>query len=195
MKTPSWQEVGIPQIMVDHIKQLKPGFAFDSLVHQVVFQNNKKLFVSYNCDICGHKFSPTKTTDEVSNCVSCYSKRVRCIQSLKFNKGTKLPTYSRKGSYLSTLFAQMSENFSNYFKAFPERNLDWEWHGDLYHVAFAGGETATGSMPRTAVAKAALLTPYLWDTTFDWKNLTQNDKVETHFITSLLGHLQTQLRK
>ena len=194
MKTPSWAECGIPKVVADHLRVMKPGFAFDTLVYQTVFHYHKRLYLSYTCDECGHIHTPSKTTDEVSQCPACYNKRVRCVQSLKFNTKSKVPMYSRKGQYMQIIVQTMNENFSYYFKQYPDRNVDWEWQNGMFHVAFAGGETASDALPRVAVARAALMTPYLWDTRFDWKTYTFVDKVDTHFITNLLGHLQPPRR-
>lgn len=189
MKTPTWQEVGIPKVVVENLRTLKPGFSFDTLVYQTVFHYTKKLVLAYNCDECTYVHMPTKTTDEVSQCPSCFSKRVRCVQSLKFNKTSKVPMYSRKSPYMETIVRQMLDNFTIYFKQRADRAIDWEWHNDLFHVAFAGGDTASDPKPSVAITRAALMTPYLWDKNFDWKNAEFVDKVNKHFITDLLGHL------
>lgn len=190
MKTPSWQEIVIPKVVVDNLRIIKPGFTFDTLLYQIVFHNSKKLFVSYNCDQCGHIHTPTKTTDEVNHCPACLTKQVRCVQSLKFNKTSKVPMYSRKENYIEAIAGAMNLNFCNYFKQSPELNLDWEWRNNQFHVAFAGGETASDISPRVAIARAALMTPYLWDTKFDWKTFTFVDKVDKCFITGILSHLR-----
>jgi hypothetical protein len=40
-----------------------------------------------------------------------------------------------------------------------------------------------------AIAKAALLCPYLWDMNYDWKERKRSDKVDDRFIVPLLSHL------
>jgi predicted Zn-ribbon and HTH transcriptional regulator len=217
MKIPSWEEVNIPRLVVSQVKQLKPSAIADALVHQLVYHNTKKLCVSYPCDSCGHIHSPTKATDEVSQCPACQSKRVRCVQSLKFTSGTKLPLYTRRGSYLANLLRQMTVNFNQYFlnkvttpyddllddegdfgivkmkteteQEPAERNMNWEWHDGEFVVWFAGGEAASDELPRMAIAKAALLCPYLWDMNYDWKERKRSDKVDDRFIVPLLSHL------
>ena len=83
----------------------------------------------------------------------------------------------------------MYNNFRHYFNCSPEKNVDWGWHNDAYHVAFAGGETASGETAKIAVIKASLLTPYLWDSKFDWVTGYKND-IGDHRILSVLNHLQ-----
>ena len=136
MKTPSWQEIEIPKTLVESIKQLKSGHTLDILAHQIVFHNNKKISVSYHCRNCGHTHS-AKPNEEVSQCDMCFSKKVHCIQSLRFNKSNLalLPHYSRKGFYLVNFMSQMYNNFRHYFNCSPEKNVDWGWHNDAYHVA------------------------------------------------------------
>ena len=157
MQPPTWKEVGIPEIVVRTVRAMQPTYAMDCLVSQVVFHNSKKLTLNYNCDWCGNQYIPPRATEEVGVCNNCQRRQVRCVQSLKFNPGKKIPYYTRQGLHIIQIIQQMSNNFIGYFHVQPERDVDWEWHGGKYHVAFAGGETATGELPRLAVARAALL--------------------------------------
>jgi len=195
MQPPNWKEVGIPDIMVRTIHIMKPTYALDCLISQMVFHNNKKLNLVYTCDMCAYQYVPQRNTEEVSQCVNCNSKRVRCLQSLKFSNDKKIPFYSRAGNFILQINDQMRNNFLSYFKTWPERDMDWEWHDGIYHVAFAGGETGTGELPRLAIARAALLTPYLWDSMFDWKTASRRDKIDQRFISQYLGHFALSKRE
>lgn len=188
MQIPTWQSVGVPENVVNFMRTIRASFQLDCLVTQTVFHNYKKLYVSYYCDTCGFVYQPQRSNEEVCSCQNnnCGSKRVRCVQSLKFNVEKKIPYYSRGPKFISNMIRQMNTNFSAYFGNFPERDLDWEWHNGVFHVAFAGGETAADVFPRVAVSKAAILTPYLWDSFYDWKNMSRSDAIDQRFITPLL---------
>jgi hypothetical protein len=112
---------------------------------------------------------------------------VRCIQSVKFGE-KKIPYYSRTGNFILNIARQMKINFELYFKTSADRDIDWEWHNDFYHVAFAAGETGKGELPRIAIARAALLTPYLWDSLYDWKNSCYREVSDQKFLTNLINH-------
>ncbi len=191
MKTPDWKAVGVPEIVVNAIKAIPASFLLDTLVHQLVFHNNKKIIVSYNCEMCGFAYTPQRSNEEVSQCGNqqCQSKRVRCIQTLKFSGERKIPYYSRGPKFLHGTIRQMNMNFATYFKSYPERDIDWEWHSNMYHVAFAGGETAQDTLPRVSIAKAAILVPYLWDSKFDWKNSCFLEDADQKFISHFINQL------
>jgi hypothetical protein len=189
MQPPTWKEVGIPDIVVRTIKAMQPTYAMDCLISQLVCHNSKRLTLTYVCDRCGFQYIPERNTEEVSLCGNCQNKRVRCLQSLKFGNEKKIPYYTRQGQHILYIIRQMQTNFQNYFKSNPERDVDWEWHDNLYHVAFAGGDTAMGEWPRLAIARAALLTPYLWDSMHDWKNECKRDTCDQKLITQLLNHI------
>jgi hypothetical protein len=188
MQPPNWKEVGIPEIMVRSIRDMQATYAMDCLVSQLVFHTVKRLTVSYCCDHCGYTYVPERNNEEVSFCQNCFGYRVRCIQSLKMNAEKKTPYYSRSGNFLTQIIHGMQSNFTFYFGKEPERDIDWEWHDGMYHVAFAGGETGIGNVPRLAICRAALLTPYLWDSMYDWKNNCRRETIEQKFITQYLNH-------
>jgi hypothetical protein len=187
MQIPTWKDVGIPDIAVKSLREMLPTYAMDCLVSQIVFHNTKRLITTYRCDN-GHNYVPEKLHEEVCACPICFTKRVRCIQSVKFSSEKKIPYYSRTGNFIASISKQMKSNFELYFKVSADRDIDWEWHNDVYHVAFAGGETGRGELPRIAVARAALLTPYLWDSLYDWKNACYREVSDQKFLTNLINH-------
>lgn len=191
MQPPKWKDVGIPNVIVQAVRKIPASFLLDCLVHQMVYHNYKKIIPSYNCEICGHIYVPTRSTEEISHCQnnSCQSKRVKCYQTLKLSGERKIPFYSRGSKFLLSMIKQMNTNFSVYFKSYPERDIDWEWHDNNFHVAFAGGDTAQDPIPRVALSKAAILTPYLWDSFFDWKNSSPCDKADQRHISHIINQL------
>lgn len=187
--TPTWKDVGIPEIVVNAIKAIPASFLFDTLVHQQVFHMHKKVVPTYNCNTCGAMYTPQRSTEEVGQCNECQGKKVRCFQTLKFSGERKIPFYSRGPKFLQSIIGQMNRNFSLYFKCYPDRDIDWEWHNNIFHVAFAGGDTAQDILPRVAIAKASILTPYLWDSKFDWKDCRFVDNANQKFISHLFNQL------
>lgn len=189
MELPTWKSVSVPANVVQHVMSMKPSFQMDCLVSQVVFHNFKKLSVTYCCDRCGFQYQPNRTTEEVCSCQGCGLKQVRCFQSLKLPQDRKIPYYSRSSRFLTQVIAQMNKNFQIYFQAPPERDMDWEWHAGYFYVSFAGGGTAQDIFPKVAISKAAILTPYLWDTRFDWKEGKRCDEIDQKFISHIFNQL------
>ena len=187
IKYPTWSDVGVPVVMADSIKAMKPCFLLDSLVYQVVFHNIKRMQLLYSCDVCSRTYVPERNSEEVVDCGFCGNRSIHATQSLRFDK-EKIPSYSRTDyCSLFEIIRTMDENYSRYFKLRRQRNsLDWDWENRQYKIQFLGGEAACGSTPRITVVKAALLCPYLWDSLYNWSNDTQRDKTEqkhiSHFI-------------
>ena len=187
MNVPTWKSVGVPQVVANAVAALPASFGLDSLVYQFVYHNQKRVSLTYACNNCGHVYVPQRASEEVCQCGRCHSRQVRCVQSLKF--GSKVPQYSRTGQHLRDVMRQMCDNFQGYFGFPADRDIDWEWHGGMYHVAFAGGDTAHDPSPRMAVVRAAVLVPYLWDSGFNWKDLRPGGAGEQGFISHILGQL------
>lgn len=193
MQVPAWKDVGVPDIMVRTLRDMKPSYSMDCLVSQLVFHNVKRITSTYRCDACGFSYVPEKVHEEYCSCQSCDSKRVRCHQSVKFSGDKKIPYYTRSENFILTIARQMHINFNSYFKTPADKDIDWEWHEDnpyqsMFHVAFAGGDTGKGELPRIAITRAALLTPYLWDTMYDWKNSCVRQVTDQRFLTNLICH-------
>lgn len=186
MQYPTWEEVNIPAIVPKTINTMQPSHSLDCLIHQLVFHYQKKVMPSYYCEDCG-AVSSGKPNEEINYCPNCSSKRVRCINSLKFDK--KVPFYSRTEIFLFEIIAKMAENFTLAFKTYTTKILDWEWHNKLYYVTFTGGDTGVGPSPKMAIIKAALLVPYLWDFSKDWINGGQINKYEQTSLLQIISNL------
>jgi len=182
MQTPTWQSVGIPGNLVTAIKEMPASSTLDVLVHQTVFRSFKRVISTYMCGACGHTYVPTRFSEEVARCPACQGQRVRCIHSLKYPPDRKIPYYSRASKMTLRIVEQMNLNFISYFKSNPKRGMDWEWHNGRFSVAFAGGETTSDMHPRIAISKAAVLSPYLWDSYFG----TTEEVLDQRYISHLL---------
>jgi hypothetical protein len=108
---------------------------------------------------------------------------------MKLPSDRKIPYYSRGPRYLDSIIKQMDNNFKIYFKTQPERDIDWEWHDGSFFISFAGGETASHPFPRVAMCKAAISTPYLWDSCFDWREGKKCDNIDQKFISHIFNQL------
>jgi DNA-directed RNA polymerase subunit RPC12/RpoP len=186
MEHPTWQEVGIPAILIDSIKQMKPCFLLDSLVHQIVFHNVKKLKLLYICMNCGKQYEPERNSEDISECESCGHRGICATQSLRFTK-EKIPSYSRSNfCSLFDIIRIMDENYSQYFRVNKKTSLDWDWEGQ-YKVQFLGGDVAHATAPRVAVVKASLLCPYLWDSFYNWNTNSHRDALEQKYISQFIN--------
>lgn len=173
---PTWDDVGIPDLVVASIRQMKPSPLLDSLIHQIVWHYPKRLNANYYCDNCGYRYVPERANEQISVCQGCSSPMLRLNQFWRYNK-EKAPIYTRLNSHhsgdLSPFFEEMNKSYQ-LFLGDEYNNLeeiwDWGYQRNRFWVKFLGGTKIFSDRPVVAAYKAGLLVPFLWNSSLDWKN-------------------------
>lgn len=165
MNFPSWQDVGVPKILVNNVQQMRHCALFDQLVNQIIFHHNKRIVATYNCNTCGNGYTPDRPTEQISYCQthSCHSPLIRLTQRWHDNERVPVGRFT-----LDQLLITMEECYQKYFKNKPEDMFSWGYERERYWVEFAGGNRAWGTSPKLTAYKAAILVPFMWDMNFLW---------------------------
>lgn len=212
-KYPSWTDVGVPPLLVEHIRSLPAGRTLNAVVAGVVRHASTRVSITYYCETCGHQHKPQRSADEYSICTACQSMAIRCGRSLKPSSdrpgGQAAPRPARRqdgGGYalraapeppededatLTAILSAMSENYSKYFGVTdPGEFVHSTWRSGSWRVRFFGGEDVPDQSVVVAHKKAAVLCPFLWDRNFDWKKgfRIQEAGRRVH-LTPILWHL------
>lgn len=186
VKFPNWRDVGVPNALISTIRNMPPCFLLDTLVYQLIFHYTKKLQITYHCEVCGYQYVPTRSTEEVAQCINCGKRRVFSTQEYIFPKD-KVPLYSRNPQYnILDIIYQMDKNYIRRWKQ-ENNTFDWNWSKNYYEVQFCGGDSVQDPAPRQAVIKAAVLVPYLWDSMFDWDNDQPREVINQKYFSHLFN--------
>jgi hypothetical protein len=172
MKHPTWQEVGLHPHFVNLLRGLRAGPAFDSVIQQVVMRKFYKMQYQYKCGSCRWVELSYRSSEEVAVCASCGGTKMTCTMTMS---PAETPTYSRRAD-IDPVMLKMRENYEAYFKSPPPEwfcNCGWDSNSDMVYCQFVGGDSVLQPLRviRFAILKAAILCPFLWDTsrTADWE--------------------------
>lgn len=178
---PTWEDVGVPLTVVNSIKRLPACYFLDSLVYQLVYRNKRRATYIYYCDNCGKGYKPDRASEEITDCVECGCKKMRCAGTWRWGKD--IPHYSRSFYNLNYLISAMQSNYHYYHAKTIE--LDCGWKTTKLYCQFSDGELATSLSPRICLIKAAILSPFLWDMSFNWTEMPNCDKINTDLISPI----------
>jgi hypothetical protein len=187
-KYPSWEDVCVPSELVYSIKTLQgPSPLLDSLIFQLVSRNIRRPNFTYHCGNCGYAWRPERTSEEVTYCLNCSSKKLHSSASLRFNK--EVPRYSARNN-LSVVLSNFENSYIRYFKIAPEKLVDCGWTDfpNVYCQA-AGGEMITDRSPRLCILKSLICCPFLWDFSFDWNEFPNFAIMGVDHIGPILSNL------
>lgn len=211
-KYPVWADVGVPPVLVEHLRSLPPGRTLNAVVAGVVRHAATRVSINYHCETCGHQHKPQRSADEYSICTECQSMAIRCVRSLKPSSDRAAGQPARParrqdgGGYalrppqdppededatLTAILSAMCENYSKYFGVSdPGEFVHSTWRGGQWRVRFVGGEDVSDPSVAAAHKKASVLCPFLWDRNYDWKKgfRIQEAGRRVH-LTPILWHL------
>lgn len=167
---------------------MEPCHFLDTLVHQLVFRNRRLAKFTYYCDTCGYRWVPERTSEEITSCQKCHNFKVRSSPQIGFAKEiTRRP--------MDEILNQMRLNYLYYFGIIPTSIVDAGWTCDSpwpeVYAQFLGGDRTTDYSPKTCLVKAVILTPFLWDRSFDWSQTKGIDKVNTDHLGPMLSYFGT----
>lgn len=186
-KYPTWADVYVPQVLVNSIKTMPPCYLLDSLVHQLIYRNQRRATYIYHCGVCGYPFRPERNSEEISGCLSCNSAQVSATTQMRFSKEV-LP-YSKRTRLLPDVLDNWKTRYIHYFRAHPGYIwLDCGWEEFNVYAQLRGGERIIDTSPRLCLIKAAILCPYLWDGEFDWNSLTKRDISKFEHLAPILNN-------
>jgi DNA-directed RNA polymerase subunit RPC12/RpoP len=180
---PTWRDVDVPANLIAAIKKTD-NFAFIGfLLSDRVFREENKISYSYFCVQCG-KEKNSRQFEEYTLCESCLSNMVKGSPHWKstkhsYTKTTNLDT--------NKIIRRMENNFGIYISKTNDI-VSFCWENDFV-CQFLSGERVKDCTPSLAIAKAAILCPFLWDTGFNWregKKGRSNDLHYTHLISQWL---------
>lgn len=192
---PSWEDVGVMPYLVEYIRRVPAGRVLNALSTSIVRHVGTRASLSYHCEGCGHSYKPQRAAEEYSVCGQCQSMRIRCIRVLKTatdkaNQPQQQQPQRRnrppqginpynlpeereiedEDLSLESILKSMSENYSKYFAVGdPGEFVKSTWNSGLWRVKFCGGEQVSDRSVVVAHKRAAVLCPFLWDRTWDWK--------------------------
>lgn len=175
IKFPTWHDVGIPDHLVQSMRRLCHEQAIEGLVFDKVFHYNRRMQYTYVCGVCGYVHRAEKSYEDYSTCQKCESRGVHATQSVRQWGRTHPNGCSQMDEFGREVLSKMRENYLLYFGGrggdfAPEDILSFHWRYDAVVARFVGGEEADDRITTRAVCKAAIMTPFLWDNSFDWKN-------------------------
>lgn len=184
----TWNDVFVPEVLVQKIHSLGPGRIMDSLVHQIVFKKKRRPVKIYSCNKCGEIYIPNKSTEEISFCEQCSSWDMCCRVDFKFS--LPVPFYSNQSKQfdLEKIYIELQNAFIYYYKEKPtdQKFINCGWKEGIVYCKFLGGEECTGFDPRSCMIKSAILCPYLWDFSFNWSEKKDEDIENTDHLTPIL---------
>lgn len=209
---PTWEDVGVTPLMVNAVKNLNSSRILDYLVLNRVFRFIVKAQCFYKCSHCGYGKKSSRIFEDYSSCESCGSLLVSSVFNWRMGKD-QLEDFSSDENLSVRVIEQMPRVYGEYFKDYPPDNfLHGVWdvkkpvlnidnkpdiYGKLqnsqhnyvpgsapsYVAKFCCGEEVRASNPTLAIAKAAVLCPFLWDDCYDWKfNSPKDRSQETHLL-------------
>lgn len=189
---PTWEEVGVPSLIVNSIKDASPCPLLDNLIYQLVFKNSRKPQLTFTCDNCGDQFRG-KQHDNIAECVSCGSSLIHCNANLKFGK--EIPQWTNHAKHsmmkISDLLSQMNSNHLLWMLARKKRinhpySVNCGWKNDIPYCQFSGGDKVEDNSPRLCVIKAAIVCPWLWDIATDWRE-EYRDKIFGDHLSPIIA--------
>jgi DNA-directed RNA polymerase subunit RPC12/RpoP len=172
---PTWQQVDIPKSFVDLIAKTSNGLIINYLLSDRVFRSENKIMYNYQCIRCGQNRNEIRQYEDFSSCEKCRTDLVVGYPYWKDSKNTvRIKTES------SEIVNFMLFNYRKYFNEniSEDKFFSIYWKNNRFICKFAGGDEILDSSSVNAVAKAAILCPYLWDSSFNWKHLIKNEHGE-----------------
>lgn len=167
---PTWRDVNVPPHVVNLIRRAKAGPALDRMVYELVYHCTRRVTYTYVCAGCRYSHTPNKITEDYPHCIRCGRKQLKCIGGWK-NSADRISSYSSNIRAANELIGQMRSNIGLYTNQYTETGhftcgVTASPHG--FFAQFTSGTAATARSPAAAVAKAAILCPFLWDRKFNW---------------------------
>jgi hypothetical protein len=198
---PSWKDVGVPNFIIENIKHIRSAQFLGYLVLNRVFRYEVKPQYNYHCRNCDYRKQNVRAYEDYSVCESCGYNDISAFPIWRMGKDKATPISEMS---VPGILQMLEENYNVYFqKEIPEDFIDVQWRyaviktpmpdGEVdkmvyskAYAKFACGEEVEAESHSFAVAKAAILCPFLWDDLFDWKyGVTKEKGRETPIIPLL----------
>ena len=180
-KTPTWYDVNISEGLISLIQSSDNVEIISFLIDDRVFRKENKINYQYICSSCGYAKLITKQHEEYFACLECKSKRINGTPCWKYHRNINSQITS------ANIIDRMALNYFHYFNAKNEKIVDLEWQDGLFMTKFATGERVLEETPAESISKAAILCPFLWDSNFNWKTLSHNDRGNDLHISHIIA--------
>lgn len=163
---PTWASVGVTEFFLQNLKSAS-DHVLEQLYQDRVGHAVRKLQYVYSCGVCGHRHKPNKLSDDYSVCEACKSRCIRLTQQLRALSATLHPVH--EAAFAETIRI-MNNNYQRYFENRIEKDIvQFGWRNNIFGAKFLSGELVEGPNIGVTMARAAYLTPFMWDLSYDWK--------------------------
>jgi len=172
---PTWKDVELPEQFIQVIKSLNDCYTIEQLICEKVFHYFRRLQYVYICGVCGFQYKAQKSIDDYALCTRCQSRAIYATQYLKSWSSNYAPGCSLTEDFGHEVLVKMRNNYAFYSHKDvedypPEEIVTFNWTKNRSVMArFVGGELVEENNSPSALCKAALLVPFLWDRCFSWK--------------------------
>ena len=160
----------VPPFFVELIAHANDSSIISFLVSDRVFRNENKINYNYDCLKCGFRKMVTRQYEDYSRCENCRSNFVKGVPFLKENHCNKINLDAGR------IVERMEHNHYQYFGKYAANIVDIKWRHGRFITKFVCGDEVVDSSPLLSLAKAAVLSPFLWDTRYNWRNNIKNDR-------------------
>jgi ribosomal protein L37AE/L43A len=180
---PMWRDFDIPDSIVNAIMRTNQQSLLGFLVNDRVFRQENKVSYQYECLRCGHTKQVTRQYEDYSSCEKCRSEAVHGTPHWKEYRGSVKAVNNMEAI---RIISQMTVNQDRYFGVLEPKPVEVIWENGGFVAQFIGGERVLDASPTNAVAKAAILCPYLWDNNFNWRDGIKNDRGNDLHISHII---------
>lgn len=190
----TWQDVGISQYFLDILRSLKPGDFLDCAIAMYVFDHNPKLNIKYACSGCGYSKTLQRIHEDYPCCVKCGNSTIYATPLIAYKE---FMSYSDGEVEISKIITALHKKYRSYYNVMPDKdsfinfNIDFLNNNSIYTAQFLSGEQVTANSLSFAICKAAILCPFIWDNTYDWKSCSKKEPMKQTHISNLLYLLST----
>src|SRR6185437_367948 len=164
--------------LVAAVKAISSDTLLEQLIYEKVFHHNRRLQYVYVCGVCGYPHKAEKSTEDYGQCKKCMSNAVRATQHLRGWTRQHPTGCSKSEGFAQEVVDKMRSNYSQYFGMSPwliDGDADlvvFKWKKGLISAEYIGGDVVEERTTPKALCKAALLVPFIWDGSFDWKTVS-----------------------
>ncbi len=199
----TWSDVGLPSYLINSIKESENNSCINYFVLNRVFRFIPKPQYYYLCGSCDYRKTLTRVYEEYSVCEDCgKTHKLHVTPQLRMGRDKCRPF---KDHICGAILRQMHLNHLIYYSQEAPKDFfrsGWKYnalavnneydednlYGDTVNAfgQFTSGDLVEDESHMMAICKSAILTPFLWDESFDWRLRIHREKSKHTHITPLI---------